>query len=70
MENLGQGTADALVARVERRVVADEPEQLGRLLADVLHREGELAGPAWAFALLLAERVAGRVDPLQRRLEQ
>src|SRR5205085_5669597 len=54
---------------VERRVVADEPEQLRRLLADVLHVEAELARPARPLAFRLAERVAGLVDRLERRLQ-
>ncbi len=60
----------ALVARVERRVVADEPEDVDRLLARVLELEVELLRPARPLALRLAEGVAGRVDRLERGLEQ
>src|SRR4051794_16359754 len=48
-----------LVARVEGRVVAHEPEQFGRLLANVLDLERKLPRPARTLALRLAERVAG-----------
>ena len=61
---------DLLVARVERGVVAEEPEELGRLLADVLHLERQVARPAPALALRLPERVARGVDRLERALEE
>src|SRR5712691_4025489 len=59
-----------LVARVERCVVTDEPENLRRFLANVLHMEIELLCPACTFATCLAERVARVVDGLQRLLKQ
>src|SRR5438045_3355582 len=45
LEDPGERLRGALVARVERRVVADEPEQLDRLLPRVLHLELELLRP-------------------------
>ena len=59
----------ALVARVERGVVADEPEDLDRLLACVLDLEAEILRPARPLTPRLAERVARGVDRLERRLE-
>src|SRR6202044_2356999 len=56
-------------AWIERRLAADEPELVDRLLARVGDLEIELLGPAAAAALVLAERVAGLVDHLQRRLQ-
>ena len=68
-EDAGERLRRPHVARVERGVVADEPEDLGRLLADVLDLERQLLRPAPALALRLAERVARVVDRLERRLE-
>ena len=52
------------------RVVADEPEDLDRLLAGVLDGEAELALSMGALAVGLAEGVAGPVDHLERRLQR
>jgi hypothetical protein len=68
-EDAGERPGRPLVARVEGGVVADEPEELGALLARVLHLEVELARPAGALALRLPERVPRGVDRLERLLE-
>ena len=60
---------DLLRARVEGRVVADEPEHVDRRLAGVGDLEVQLGRPLAAPALVLAERVAGLLDDLQRRLQ-
>src|SRR5262249_52758047 len=65
----GQSQGHPLRARVEGGVVADEPEQLYRLLARVLDLELELGRPLAALAPFLAERVARFADRLQRRLQ-
>ena len=70
VEQPGERAGDPLRARVEGRVVADEPEHVDRLLARVRDVEVELGRPAAALALVLAERVARLVDHLERRLQR
>src|SRR5205807_10099984 len=48
VEKARQRTGDTLRARVERRVVADEPQHVDRLLAGVRNLELELPRPAAA----------------------
>ena len=65
-----EGLRDFLVARVERRIVADEPQHLHGLLARILDREWQRLGPGGPLALRFSERVAGLVDGLQGLLQQ
>jgi hypothetical protein len=58
-----------LAPRVERGVVADEPQELDRVAASVLDLESELARPASSLPPGPPERVAGRFDRLERRGE-
>src|SRR6476660_5711144 len=69
-EDAGKSLRHALVARVERCVVADEPQNLRRLLANVLYVELELSRPARAPSACLSEGVAGLIDRLQGLLER
>ena len=58
-----------LVPWIERRVVADEPEVLDRLLPSVLDLELELLRSSGRACAGLAERVSRRVDRLEGRLQ-
>src|SRR5712691_9747393 len=69
-EDASKRLRHALVARVERCVIADEPEDLRRLLANVLHVEVELPRPARALTACFPEGVARLIDRFQRLLER
>src|SRR6266550_4499097 len=69
-EHSGKGLRHELVARVERRVIPDEPEDLRRLLANVLHVKVELPRPARTLTAYFPERVACLIDGFQRPLER
>ena len=62
--------ADFLIARVERAIVPDEPEHLGRRLADVLDLEFQLPRLGRTLARALAQGVAGVGNAVQRALQQ
>ena len=68
-EQARERTRDALRARIEARVVADEPHHVDRLLAGIGDLEVELVDPAPAPPPRLPERVPRAVDRLERRLE-
>ncbi len=64
-----EGERVALVARIEARVVADEPQHVDGLLPGVAHLEVELPRPACPLAPRLAERVAARRHGLEHVLQ-
>src|SRR5258708_27868461 len=65
-----KGLGYLLIAGVERRVVADEPQQVDRLLARIFYGKGQTLGPRAALAFRLAKRVTELVDGLQGLLQQ
>src|ERR1700675_4578718 len=69
-EHASESLRHELVARVERCVIADEPEDLRRLLANVLHVEVEFPRPARTLTACFPERVARLIDGFQRLLER
>ena len=70
VKQAGERLGHELVARVERRVVADEPEDLRRLLANVLHLEAERPRPAGPLTARLPERVPRLVNRFERLLQR
>ena len=68
-QQAGHRLVDLLVARVERGVVADEPQHIGGLLADVLDRKLEVLGPGPALARVLPEAVPQVRDGVEGGLQ-
>ena len=62
MQYLGDLDSDVLYTRIVGGVVADEPQDIHRLLTCIFDAEAQLLGPFWTLAGWLAQGVAGALN--------